>query len=292
MNLTPEILAQAAISGLLMGGVYALVAIGLTMQWGVMNIVNFAHGEFMMLAMYLSYWAFALLGIDPYVSLLLSVPIMFLLGALTQRVLIERVMNANHVIQILLTVGLGIFLENLALYLWSPNFRTIKLEYLSATIRFGEISIGITKLIAFAVCGLLAASLYLLLKKTTLGRAMRAVAQDAEGAALMGINVKRMYMLAFGIGSACVGAAGTLVIPFFYTHPKVGLSFVLMAFVVAVLGSLGNFVGALVGGLIIGLSESISGLILPGTLKELVTFSIFILVLLFRTTGLFGREKL
>lgn len=287
-----NLLIQASINGLLMGGVYALIAIGLTLTWGVMDIVNFAHGEFMMLSMYLSYWAFTLLGLNPYVSLLINIPLLFLLGALTQKVLIDRILQASVYIQIVLTLALALFLENMALYLWSSDYRTIKLAYLDTVVRFGDITIGVSKLIAFAGSIILAGVLYILLRKTSLGRAMRAVADDKEGAFLVGINVSRIYMLAFGVASATVGAAGALVIPFFYTFPGVGSVFVLMAFVVVVLGTMGNFIGALVGGLIIGFTESVAGFLLPGTLRHVVTFMVFILVLLFKPMGLFGRAKI
>ena len=292
MSLSLPILVQASLNGLLMGGVYALVAIGLTMQWGVMRIVNFAHGEFMMLSMYCSYWAFTLFSIDPYVSIVITVPLMFFFGVLIQKILIDKILEAPHYIQILLTVGLGVVLENLALYLWSPDYRTIKLGYLDSVIRIGDVFIGIPKLVAFIVSIFMACGLYLLLKKTTVGRAMRAVAEEKEGSFLVGINVTKIYSFAFGLCAACVGAAGALGIPFFYTQPRVGFSFILMAFVVVVLGSMGSFIGALIGGLIIGVIESISALLLPGTLKHLVTFTIFILVLLFKPEGLFGKKAL
>lgn len=292
MQVSLTTLIQVGLDGLLMGSVYSLVAIGLTLIWGVMNIVNFAHGEFMMIAMYLSYWAFTLLGINPYLSILVNIPLMFMLGALLQKTLIDRVLDSPHHIQILLTVGLGLLLENLALYLWSPDYRIINLAYLETTIRIADVSLGLSKLIAFLSSIFFATILYSLLKRTTLGRAMRAVADEREGALLVGINVGRIYTISFGIAAALVGVAGALVIPFFYTHPRVGLVFILMSFAVVVIGSMGNFFGALVGGLIIGLIESFGAFFLPGTLKLAVVFAIFILVLLFKPKGLFGKSGL
>jgi len=292
MQVSLTTLIQVGLDGLMLGGVYSLVAIGLTLIWGVMKIVNFAHGEFMMLAMYLSYWSFTLLGINPYLSILLNIPLMFILGALVQKTLIDRVLDSPHHIQILLTVGLGLLLENVVLYLWSPDYRIIDLKYLDATIRIADVSLGLSKLIAFLSSIFFAAVLYGFLKKTTLGRAMRAVADEREGAFLVGINVGRIYTISFGLAAACVGVAGALVIPFFYTHPRVGLVFILMSFSVVVIGSMGNFIGALIGGLIIGLTESFAAFFLPGTLKLVAVFTIFILVLLFKPMGLFGKSTL
>ncbi len=274
-----------------MGGVYGLVAIGLTMIFGVMKIINFAHGSFMMLGMFTTYWLYVLLGIDPYLSLLLSIPVLFVIGLLIERFLIARVLDAPAHNQLLLTLGISLFIENLALFLWSPNFRTLNVPYLSKAVTIGGVMISLPKVIAFLLAIILTGLLYYFLKSTDLGKAIRAASEEKEGALTVGINLRRIYYLAFGIGTACVGASGTVVAPFFYVNPHVGGIFVIIAFVVVVLGGMGNFIGALVGGLIVGLAESIGAAFVPGQVKQFIIYSIFILVLLFKPEGLFGRSS-
>lgn len=281
------LLLQSIVSGILMGGVYSLVAIGLTLIFGVMKIINFAHGSFMMLGMYTTYWAFVLLGIDPYVSLLISIPVLFLLGLVVERVLIAQVLDAPEHNQLLLTLGISLLIENFALFLWSPNFRTLDIGYLKKATTVGTVMISFPKVIAFLFAFFLTAVLYYFLKYTDLGKAIRASSEEKEGALTVGINLRRIYYVAFGIGTACVGAAGSLAATFFYVNPHVGGIFVITAFVVVVLGGMGNFIGALVG----GLAESVAAAFVPGQLKQLVIYFIFILVLLFKPEGLFGRSR-
>ena len=285
------LLLQSIVSGILMGGVYGLIAIGLTLIFGVMKIINFAHGSFMMLGMLTTYWAFVVLGIDPYLSLLLSIPVLFLLGILVERFLIAQVLNAPEHNQLLLTLGISLFIENFALLLWSPNFRNLNIGYLKKVTTLGGVMISLPKVIAFLFAILLTGTLYYFLKYTDLGKAIRASSEEKEGALTVGINLKKIYYVAFGIGTACVGAAGTLTATFFYVNPHVGGIFVITAFVVVVLGGMGNFIGAMVGGLIIGLAESIGAAFLPGQIKQLIIYFIFILVLLFKPEGLFGRSR-
>ena len=289
MVINTTLVIQAIVNGILIGSIYALVAVGLTLIFGVMNIVNFAHGSLMMMAMYLSYWLFTLLKVDPYLSMLATIPFLFLSGVLIQRFLIDRVMEAEHSIQILLTVGLSLFIDNLALFLFSPDFRAISVDYQTSSIAIGDIIINYPKLIAFFLACGLTFLLYFILKTTTLGKAIRATAAEKEGSILVGINTRRIYYLTFGIGSACVGAAGAAVIPFFYCSPNVGYAFVIPAFVVVVMGGMGNFFGALIGGLIIGVAESLGAIFVPGSMKQLVMFVIFILVLLFKPQGIFSK---
>jgi branched-chain amino acid transport system permease protein len=285
------LLLQSIVSGILMGGVYSLTAIGLTLIFGVMRIINFAHGSFMMLGMFTTYWLFILLGIHPYLSLLISIPVLFVLGIIVERFLIAQVLNAPEHNQLLLTLGISLFIENFALFLWSPNFRTLDIGYLKKAATVGTVMISFPKVIAFLFAILLTGLLYYFLKNTDLGKAIRASSEEKEGALTVGINLKRIYYVAFGIGTACVGAAGTLTATFFYVNPHVGGIFVITAFVVVVLGGMGNIIGALVGGIIIGLAESVGAAFLPGQLKQFIIYFIFILVLLFKPEGLFGRSR-
>lgn len=284
------LLLQSIVSGILMGGVYSLVAIGLTLIFGVMKIINFAHGSLMMLGMFTTYWLFVLLGIDPYLSLFFSIPILFILGVIIERFLIAQVLDAPEHNQLLLTLGISLFIENFALFLWTPNFRTINVQYIKKAATVGTVMISFPKVIAFVFAIILTGLLYYFLKSTDLGKAIRAASEEKEGALTVGINMRRIYYVAFGVGAACVGAAGTLTAPFFYVNPHVGGIFVITAFVVVVLGGMGNFIGAFVGGIIVGLAESVGAAFVPGQLKQLIIYFIFILVLLFKPQGLFGRR--
>jgi branched-chain amino acid transport system permease protein len=280
-------LIQAIVSGILIGGVYSLIAIGLTLVFGVMKIVNFAHGSLMMLGMYIAYWLFVLLRVDPYISLFISMIALFLFGYAIQKYFINRILEAPEYMQILFTIAIGLLIDNTVLLLWHPNFRSVQVSYGVATLTFGSINVSITRLIAFGFALLLTVMLFIFLKKTDIGKALRAASLEKEGALLVGINVQKLYMIAFGIGAACVGAAGTLVTPFFYIYPYVGGVFVIMAFIIVVMGGMGNFIGALVCGIIIGVSESVAALFLPGSSKQIIPFLIFIVILLFKPTGIF-----
>lgn len=289
MILNTTLVIQALINGILIGSIYALVAIGLTLIFGVMNIVNFAHGSLMMMAMYLAFWLFTLFKIDPYLAMLATIPFLFFSGLFIQRFLIDRVLEAKHSIQILLTVGLSLFLDNLALFLFTPDFRSILISYQTASLNLGGISINYSQTVTFLLTIILTLVLYLILKKTTLGKAIRATSAEKEGAILVGINTRQIYGLTFAIGSACVGAAGAAVLPFFYVSPHVGYAFITPAFVVVVLGGMGNFGGSLVGGLIVGMAENLGAIFVPGSLKQMVMFVIFVLVLLFKPRGIFSK---
>jgi branched-chain amino acid transport system permease protein len=290
MLINSSIISQAVLSGILIGGVYALVAIGLNLIFGVMGIINFAHGALLMLAMYISYWTFTLLKLDPYISLLISIPALFLIGMMMQAFVVSRVIDKSHESQILLTMGIMLFLENLALFLWSPDPRALSNYYLTGrVISFLNASLSIPRLLAFVCALVMTAILYLFLKKTFLGKAIRATKDDIEGALTVGIKAKHIYVIAFGIGSACVGAAGTLIVPFFYTSPYVGKVFLLNAFMVIVIGGMGSLGGAMIGGLIIGVAESIGAIFMPGGLKHIISFVLFIVILMFKPSGLFGK---
>jgi len=281
-------LLQSISDGLLMGGIYGLVAVGLTLIFGVMEIVNFAHGALMMLGMYATYWLFTLMGLNPYLSLPVSMLLLFVIGMFIQRFLLNPIINAPQHNQLLLTLGIMLFLENFALFLWSPDFRAIKVPWLEKVIELGPINLNQPKVWAFGFAVVVTVLLYFLLTKTELGKAIQATSQQREGAQLVGINVKKINAIAFGIGAACAGIAGSLTVPFFFTSPGVGQVFLLKAFIIAILGGLGNIGGALLGGLIIGSSESLGALLLPGSYKELVIYVLFVAILLFKPTGIFG----
>jgi branched-chain amino acid transport system permease protein len=285
-------LPQSMISGILQGGAYALVGIGLTLIFGVMRIINFAHGDLLMVGMYLTYFAFSLLGIDPYLSLLLTFPAMFLLGALIQKLFINRVLNALPQNQILLTIGIGLVLSNLAMMFFTSDYRILSTSYSSSSIKVAGLSISMPLLLSFAVTAVITAALYLFLLRTDTGQAIRATAQDRDAAQLMGINVKWMSVLATGLGTALAGAAGALIAPTYYIYPQVGSAFTLKAFVVVVLGGMGSIIGATLGGVVVGVTESVAASCISSGLKELFVFVLFLAVLLFRPAGLLGKSRM
>jgi len=285
------VLAQAIVSGLLMGGLYALISVGLTLIFGVMRIINFAHGDLMMLAMYITYWMFTLYGIDPYISIVVTMPVLFVIGSVIQKSLINRVLDAPQSSQLFLTLGVMLIAQNAALLLWKADYRAIRAPYTGSVIKLGEVFVGIPRLTSFAVAIILTGMLYLLLTRTKMGRAMRATAQNREVSMLMGVNVPRIQTVAFGIGSACVGAAGTLLSTFYYISPTVGTTFTLTAFLAVVLGGMGSFTGAFFGGLIVGLAESLGAVYVATQYRELVTFIIFIFILLAKPSGLLGKSR-
>ena len=280
---------QLFINGILHGGIYALISIGLTMIWGVMKIVNFAHGEFLMLGMYASFWLFTLYGIDPYFALLLIAPALFLFGVLTQRLVIAPILDAPHAAQIFATVGLSIVLQNLALFAWKGDYRNIRPEAGISNLKFMGLVISFPRMMAFIITLGMVIALFLFLKKTYVGKALRATADHKQSALLMGINVNRIYYLALGIGTACVGVAGGILMPMYSAFPTAGAYFALTAFVVVVLGGMGSMGGAFIGGLIIGIVEAFSGFFLAPALKEVVYFLVFILILVFKPSGLMGK---
>jgi branched-chain amino acid transport system permease protein len=281
---------QATIGGLLAGGVLALIAVGLNLIFGVLDIVNFAHGEFLVLGMYASFGLFLLAGVDPYLSVLLVAPVFFGLGMGIEKLLIHRVLTAKSNIQILLTLGLSLFLQNAMLVAAGPDYRVAEVGYARAILRVGDLAINLPKAYAFVGATVLTVALWLFLEYARLGKAIRAASQDREAALLIGVRVKRVFGIAFGIGIACVAAAGALMTPFYYIAPDVGLVFVLTAFITVVLGGMGSFGGALAGGLLVGVLEAWGALFLPGSLAQVPIFLFFIAVLLFRPTGLFGAR--
>ncbi len=285
-----DILFPSILGGLTTGAVYALIALGLTLIYGVLHIINFAHGAALMVALYAVYLLKTQVGIDPYLALPLVVPGMFALGYALQRVVINRASHGRDENILLVTLGISIVLENLALMAFKSDTRTIETPYTLTTVAIGPAFIALPKLVAFAGALVASALLLFIVARTDLGRAIRAVAKEKQGAKLMGIDVDHVYAMSFGIGLACLGAAACFLLPAYYVNPQVGGGFVLVAFTIVVLGGMGSFAGALVGGLLIGVVESLCGLLLGESLGQIGIFVIFIGVLLFRPQGLFGAR--
>jgi branched-chain amino acid transport system permease protein len=283
---------QSLLSGILIGGVYALIGIGLTLIFGVMRVINFAHGDIMMIGMYLTYILFTFAGIDPFVSVLISFPLMFIFGGLLQKVFINRVLDALAQNQILLTIGLGLIMSNAMMLIFTSDYKILTTSYSSSTIKVGGgVSLSTPLVVSFLITAAITAALYWFLMKTDTGQAIRATAQDREAAQLMGINVKRMSILAFGLGAALAGAAGALISPTYYIFPQVGSVFTLKAFVITVLGGMGSVVGATLGGILIGITESMGAVYISSGWKDVVVFVLFLLVLLFKPAGLMGKSR-
>ena len=284
------ILFPSLLNGITTGAVYALIALGLTLIYGVLHIINFAHGASLMVALYAVYMLKQHWGIDPYLALPLVVPGMFVLGYALQRVIINRSSHGKDENILLVTLGISIVLENAALLLFKSDTRTIETAYTLTTVAIGPAMIALPKLVAFAGALVVSGLLLWIVGKTDLGRAIRAVAKEKHGAKLMGIDVDHVYAMSFGIGLACLGAAACFLLPAYYVNPQVGSGFVLVAFTVVVLGGMGSFGGALIGGLLVGVVESLGGLYLGESLGQIGIFVIFIGVLLFRPQGLFGAK--
>jgi branched-chain amino acid transport system permease protein len=284
------VLAQLGVSTVLLGGIYALIAVGLTLIFGIMRVVNFAHGEFLMLGMYLAFWAFSAYSVDPWVMLFVSIPIFFGVGLVTYALVMRGVIHASHNVQIFTTVGLSTALQNVALVLWTGDFRIVRPWHSSVVIRFADTAFNLSQVVAFLIAVALTVALFAFMKWTHTGRVMRATAQDGDAATLMGIDTDRVYRLTFAIGIAAVGAAGVLVAPLYAVYPTAGLQFVLLAYVVVVLGGLGDMVGAMLGSLIVAAVEVIGSYLFGVAWKEVLYFVLFIAVLAFRPAGLFGQR--
>ncbi|HTN51592.1 MAG TPA: branched-chain amino acid ABC transporter permease [Anaeromyxobacter sp.] len=282
---------QSVLSGILVGGVYALIGIGLTIIFGVMRVINFAHGDLLMLGMYATWLLFAHLGIDPFLSVVIVAPLLFLWGAFLQKVFVNRVLDALPQNQILLTIGLGLVMSNSVMLAFTSNYQILTTSYSSASYHLGGLSISEPLLYSFLITAAITAALYWFLLRTDTGQAIRATAQDREAAQLMGINVRRMSVVAFGLGSALAGTAGALISPTYYIFPQVGGAFTLKAFVIVVLGGMGSIVGATLGGVIIGVTESLAAVYVASGLKELVVFALFLALLLFKPSGLLGKSR-
>ena len=283
---------QSLLSGVLIGGVYALIGIGLTIIFGVMRIINFAHGDIMMIGMYLTYGLFTILGVDPFLSIAITIPVMFVFGALVQKLFINRVLNALPQNQILLTIGLGLIMSNTMMMFCTSDYKILSTSYSSSSVKLWGISISEPLAISFVITAAITALLYWFFLKTDTGQAIRATAQDREAAQLMGINVKRMSIIAFGLGASLAGTAGALISPTYYIFPQIGSIFTLKAFVITVLGGMGSILGATLGGVIIGVAESMGAVYISSGWKDVVVFALFLLVLLFKPAGLLGKSRM
>jgi branched-chain amino acid transport system permease protein len=300
-----EVLLQTLIAGLLLGGLYALIGIGMTLIMGVMKIINLAHGELMMVGMYIAYVLFSYFQIDPYLSVFIAAPALFLLGVALQKYLINPVLRVDAIIpenQVILTVGIGMVLANLATIIFTSDYRSTPVEYASKTWYLSdlwkaspiELSLSFTWTVSFCMALIITAALWFFLTKTDLGKSIRATAQDREAALLMGVNVGRMRVITFGLGSAIVGAAGCLFMPIYYLYPDLGGQFTLIAFVITILGGLGSTVGAIVGGLVLGVFESLTATYIGMGWAPVGRFVIFVAALIFIPGGilsLFERKR-
>ena len=281
---------QLVVSTILLGGIYALIAVGLTLIFGVMRVVNFAHGEFLMLGMYLAFWAFTLLRLDPYVTLVLALPLIFGGGWLSYCLVMRPVVHASHNVQIFTTVGLSIALQNLALVLWTADSQFVRTSYYAVVVRLGSMALNLAQLVAFAVALLLTAALFAFMRWSYTGKVMRATAQDRHVAALMGIDTGRVFALTWAVGITCVGVAGVLLAPIYPVYPTAGLQFVLIAYIAVVLGGLGDMVGALIAALIVAAVEVVGSYTIGTSWKEVLYLLLFIAILVVRPAGLFGQR--
>lgn len=286
-----DVLIQLLINGIMLGSMYAIISVGLTLIFGVVRVVNFAHGELLMVGMYAVYLLFLKFGIHPYIAAVPVVVFLFLIGVLIQRFIIQPLLNADEHIQIFATVGLSTALVNLALMLFGADLYSVNTPDVRRSLEFGSFRVLIGQLVMLGSAIALVAGLHAFMQKTTLGRAIRATAQNRNAALLMGVKVDRIYVISFGLGAACVGLAAALISPLFPTTPTVGTYFVLTAFVVVVLGGMRSMYGAFFGAMIIGLVDSLSAYYIAPDLKEVVYFAIFILILIFKPTGLFGLGR-
>jgi branched-chain amino acid transport system permease protein len=286
---SPTILIPAILNGLLTGAVYALVALGLTLIYGVLHIINFAHGALLTAAMFAAYFAFKL-GIDPYLAVFFIAPAFFAVGYGLQRFIIGPASHGDDRNMLLVTLGLAVIIENALLFAFRADTRTIEVPYAFQSIDFGFTFLAVPRLIGFAAVFVVALALWLIMTFTDIGKAIRAVAKEKLGAELAGIDVAHVYAVTFGLGTACVAIAACLLIPTYYVNPTAGNAFILVAFTIVVLGGMGSVPGALVGGLVIGVVESLSSLFFGESLGQMGIFLIFIAVLLVRPRGLFGAR--
>lgn len=284
-----ELVIQCIISGLLIGFIYSLVAVGLCLIWGLMEIVNFAHGEFLMLSMFTAYWTYTLFSFDPLLSLPLCTLLLFIIGILVYKGIISKIIHAPFLAQLIATFGLGIFLRSFAQFIWSVNYRIVENPWVKGRLEIGGIRIGLPQLVASAMAVVAFIFLYWFINKTEIGKALQATSEDREAAALVGINSGKMFSLGWGIGAACVGVAGALLANYYYIFPDVGFPFSLIAFVAVALGGFGSITGAFIAGAVIGLVETLSGFLIVPAFKHVAVFVLYLIVVMVRPQGLFGR---
>jgi branched-chain amino acid transport system permease protein len=288
--LSPVILVPAVLNGLMTGAIYALVALGLTLVYGVLHIINFAHGALLTVAMFAAFFVYTLLGIDPYVAVFLLAPLFFVAGYALQRFVIGPAARGEDRNFLLVTLGLAIVIENALLYFFRADTRTINLPYAFDVVELGSAFIAVPRIVALGAVVAVAILLWIIMQWTDTGKAIRAVAKERLGAELCGIDVAHIYAVTFGLGTACVAVAACLLIPTYYVNPSAGEAFVLIAFTIVVLGGMGSIAGALVGGLFVGIVESLSSVFLGESLGQIGIFVLFIVILLIRPSGLFGAR--
>jgi len=290
--LDPVLVVQAVVSGLLFGGVYSLMAIGLTLIFGVMRVVNFAHGDLMVWAMYLAWLGATRFGIDPYVGFVAAAAILFVVGFAIQRQLVDRILDAPHEMQILLMLGVALVLENTALVAFGPEPQRVRTPLTQTAVWLGPVFVDVGRLVTFVVAIALTLALSVFLYRSDMGRQMRAVADNGYGAHVIGTDVRRVSALAFAVGAACVGAAGALVAPLLPFQPPTGLQLSVTSFNIVIIGGMGSLLGAFVGGLLVSVAESLGAVFLNPSMKELVSFALLIVILLVRPAGIFGRRAI
>jgi branched-chain amino acid transport system permease protein len=284
-----DVFIQTLVSGILMGGIYALVGLGMTLIMGVMRIINLAHGQLMMVAMYITFVLYEYLNLDPYFALFVAMPALFILGAMIQKYLLNPLLRIESIIpqnQILMTVGVGMVLTEVIRFIFHSDYKSVKTPYSSAVLYISSIAINFPMLIAFGIAMALTAGLFFFLLKTDTGKSVRATAQNKDAAMLLGVNAEWITQLTYGLGAALAAASGTLLLPIYYLYPDVGGQFTLKAFVITVLGGLGSTVGAIMGGLVLGVAESLGATYISMALKDAVGMVIFVLVLVFMPGGL------
>lgn len=290
--ITVTLVIEQLLNGLVLGCMYAAVASGLTLIWGTMKMLNFAHGEFYMLGGYVLYFALSTFGVPPSVSLLLAVAIVFILGVLVEKAVIHPLLDRPgwELSPLVITVGLSIFLQNFALKIWGERFKNVP-YFLDGTLDFFGIRMAYQRMIILIVTAVVMLGFWAFIKKAKFGIGLRATSQDRDAATLMGVNTKRVYTITFGMSCAMAALAAALLAPIFSINPWMGHAALLKGFITVVLGGLGSFEGAILGGMILGTAESISVIILSSEWKDVVAFGIFILVLIIRPSGLFGTKE-
>lgn len=284
---------SAIVQGILMGSIYGLIALGLTLIFGIMKVINFAHGAFLMLAMYVTYYTIIASNIHPYLTLIVVVPVMFFFGYFVNKFLIQTVLKKEEDVRepigvLLFTAALGIIFENAGLGIFGTDYKTVITDFSEKTFDLGPIIITLPKLYGFILSMIVTVLFYIVIHKTEIGRQIRAVGQDRNAAKLMGINVEKIFNIAFGIGIALLGTAAVAIVPFYNLHPTIGTTFGAMAFITVVLGGLGSITGAVIAGLLIGIVESVSSLFVPYTLSPMIVYFGFLIFLFIKPSGLFG----